>query len=236
MRDTYRLPYKHAKAAQKVKDKIDEGAMDYSDLEKLIYAIGFVGAGVLSFFSVEFYLRIGGQGTKYLPFGKFSESFGAKAAFGSNLTFNFYCIMDTLFSARNEYYQYKIATAKDIGLITSKKTTIAKYGIASLGALAAGIMMAVIAGSSDGVGVQAVTLIVNVFLNFLGMRELTNVPSNIKSTYQKFRKKMSWDSEEEQSLLSNNVSADWYLSKLDNSTSIPPLITPNNIFTKKEVV
>lgn len=175
MRNQGTLPTQHAQAVKKITNEIFDGAMDYSLIEKISYfGIVPILASYASWESVKFYMDVGGEGTKYLPFGNFSKEFGGQAAFWSNFSLNWFFIMDTLITARNAYYEYKMT--KKLGIAPSVGKIAAKLVIAGILSAAAGTVMALISRESThnkyGTYNGIETGLVNTLLNFIGSMAL----------------------------------------------------------------
>ncbi len=219
MRNEGILPIQHAQAVDKVTKEIFDGAMDYSLIEKISYfGVAPILAGYASWESVKFYMDIGGKGTKYLPFGKFSEEFGGQAAFWSNFSLNWFFIMDTLITARNAYYEYKIA--KKLGIAPSVGKIAGKLAVATILSATTGVVMALIAGNKYGTYNQVETGLVNGLLNFIGSMALETLiifalPKMKDYLYHYFCQKTGL---EEAAELEPIVSTEWIGEQLSQRT------------------
>lgn len=169
------MPVEHQIALENIAKPIFEnGKFDFSKKEKAFYF--FVAPILTAYASLEanrFYLKIGGDGTKYLPIGNFSKEFGAWCAFGCNFTFAWYYMMDTIFAFREAYIHFRYA--RELGISTSRKTIIAKTVVASTLSLASGVIFSLVAGDDYGKYNQIETGAVNTFLNYLGALALQMV-------------------------------------------------------------
>ena len=164
-------------ALKKIAKPIFNGDLDYlPDIgkKKKIALITFIiiSSGYLAYESAKLYMKIGGDGTEYLPVGNFSKEQGSLAAFGCNAALNWYVILDTtLLDIRKAYLHYQLR--KKLGVPMSYGElgkSIAKQIIAFGLALTAGIVFALVAknDSKQSEYNQFVTACVNTLLNFIG--------------------------------------------------------------------
>jgi hypothetical protein len=159
-------------ALKKINAYLAKSPLDYTQREVVLYA-GLSAASLFFAYSASaFFLKLGAEGTQYLPIGHFSNSTGGIGAATSNTILNWYFIVSTVLNIRMSYYHHQIL--KQLEIPPKRWKAGLKILTASIFSLAAASVMAMIASSRENHFQRNCTFFVNALLNFHGAMALLN--------------------------------------------------------------